>query len=205
MIDLYLVRHGESQANKDGVLCGRTDTPLSEKWQKQSQALCEYLTEISLPCDVVYSSPLQRAQNTIFSFAQSIQREIILDERLTEIDLWSRENTKIPSVLTNEYHEDSYYFSGEKRDIETYAQVVQRVREFLEYHVYTQTGMKIMVSCHAGVLRAFVAALNELTREVPKLQIQNASFTHYKIDEMTRIARCERFCYDMYLRDKDLI
>ncbi len=204
MIDLYIVRHGESVANDEGRIAGFTDVALSEKWKKQAQALREYLHEQDYNFDIVFSSPLQRSYHTISDYCADKNYTIITDDRLKELNLWPRENKLISELKSEEYLEDSYYFS-DNGNIETYEQVTERIRAFLWENIYNQKGKKILVSCHAGVTRAFVAALNELTREVPRLFVPNASITHYKIDEITRIARCEQFGYDNHLRRKDLI
>lgn len=204
MIDLYIVRHGESVANEQGRIAGFTDVALSEKWKLQAHALREYLHEEDYTFDTVFSSPLQRSYNTISDYCTDKDIEIICDDKLKELNLWPKENQLIAELKSEEYLEDAFYYSDDWK-IETYEQVTQRVREFLEEYVFPAKWKKILVSCHAGVTRAFVAALNELTREVPRLFVPNASITHYKIDESTRIARCEKFGYDIHLRNKDLI
>lgn len=204
MIDLYIVRHGESVANEQGRIAGFTDVALSNKWILQAQAVREYLHNENCKFDMVYSSPLQRSYNTISDYCDDENYEIICDDRLKELNFWPIENQLISGLGSEEYFEDTFYYS-DNGNIETYEQVTQRVRDFLVDNIYQLRWKKILISCHAGVTRAFVAALNELTREVPRLFVPNASITHYKIDELTRIARCEKFGYDMHLRNKDLI
>jgi len=204
MINLYIVRHWESVANQEERIAGFTDVALSEKWKLQALALWEYLHQENFSFDVVFSSPLQRSYNTISGYCWEKNLEITCDDRLKELNLWPRENKLISELKSEEYFEDAFYFS-DNWEIETYEQVTARVKLFLEDKVFPAKWKKILVSCHAGVTRAFVAALNELTREVPRLMIPNASLTHYKIDEITKIARCEKFAYDNHLRYKNLI
>ena len=56
---LYLIRHGETEQNKSGVLMGSTDTPLNE--QGRQQALLLHQRTNALDIDAIYSSPLARA------------------------------------------------------------------------------------------------------------------------------------------------
>lgn len=65
---LILVRHGESEWNKIGRYQGQEDAPLSELGQQQAQALAQRLKREKL--DVIYASPLQRANNTARAIAE---------------------------------------------------------------------------------------------------------------------------------------
>src|SRR4051812_21306307 len=82
MLNIYLIRHGETAWNADNNrYCGRTDIPLTEKGLKQAETLRQQLLSIKL--DGVFSSPLQRAYTT----AQiATGATVIKDERLIEAD-----------------------------------------------------------------------------------------------------------------------
>ena len=58
---IYLVRHGQSRHNADHLL-GVSESPLTQKGIKQSQALAEHF--LKLPIDIVLSSNLKRALQT---------------------------------------------------------------------------------------------------------------------------------------------
>jgi broad specificity phosphatase PhoE len=59
---LFLVRHGQSSANLNGVYSGQTDAPLTELGRQQAMAIRPILEKI--PFDRVYSSDLSRAADT---------------------------------------------------------------------------------------------------------------------------------------------
>lgn len=59
---LYLVRHGETQWNREGRLLGWTDLPLTPEGEAQARALAQELK--GLRPDGVYSSDLKRALRT---------------------------------------------------------------------------------------------------------------------------------------------
>lgn len=77
---LTLVRHGQSEANARGVMCGRSDTPLTEIGRRQAAALAAGLPR---PTRLV-SSPLARARETAGIFRADVAVEI--DARWTEMD-----------------------------------------------------------------------------------------------------------------------
>ena len=62
MIQIILVRHGETEWNVKGVFRGRIDIELNETGIKQAQLLVEYLSNLKI--DAIYSSPLKRAVKT---------------------------------------------------------------------------------------------------------------------------------------------
>jgi phosphoserine phosphatase len=62
MKTIYLVRHGETQANRDGVFRGRGEIPLSAAGLKQAEELREHFAKIRV--ERVFTSPLRRAAQT---------------------------------------------------------------------------------------------------------------------------------------------
>lgn len=62
MKTVYLIRHGETQANRDGVFRGRGEVPLSEAGQRQAVELRARFAGAGV--ERVLSSPLKRAMQT---------------------------------------------------------------------------------------------------------------------------------------------
>ncbi len=59
---LWLIRHGETQANVDGLYSGHAPTPLTARGIEQAQNLHTLLDDVSF--DLVLCSELERAQHT---------------------------------------------------------------------------------------------------------------------------------------------
>ncbi|MEO8074391.1 MAG: 2,3-diphosphoglycerate-dependent phosphoglycerate mutase [Acidobacteriota bacterium] len=89
MYKLVLIRHGESQWNKENRFTGWKDVDLSEKGREEAHAAGKLLREESFAFDEAYTSVLKRAIRTLW---------IILDE----MDLMWIPETK--SWLLNERH-----------------------------------------------------------------------------------------------------
>lgn len=66
---IYLVRHGETQDNREERLQGRKDTPLNEQGRNQARALSAYFANKSLAG--IVASPLQRAKQTAVILAEA--------------------------------------------------------------------------------------------------------------------------------------
>ena len=80
----YLIRHGESEANKIDAFAGHSQFNLTEQGRAQAKKAAEYLS--TLPIDVIYSSDLPRAYQTAQATAERLGIDIIKSERLREIN-----------------------------------------------------------------------------------------------------------------------
>jgi len=59
---IYLIRHGETEFNRDGRVQGYTESPLSDLGVEQARRLRARLEGLAV--DAAYTSPLSRAQET---------------------------------------------------------------------------------------------------------------------------------------------
>ncbi|MEQ1692887.1 MAG: histidine phosphatase family protein [Gemmatimonas sp.] len=86
---LYLVRHGETDWNRDQRLQGTLDVPLNSAGVAQARRLADYFVRIPIMC--IVSSPLARASATAAILAEACACPHTTDVRLREIDhgMWS--------------------------------------------------------------------------------------------------------------------
>ena len=61
---IYVVRHGETQENREGIIQGQKDTELNEIGSRQASLLGEALKDVKF--SFVFSSDLKRALNVGF-------------------------------------------------------------------------------------------------------------------------------------------
>jgi len=59
MANIYLVRHGETEENRTGIVQGQLDTLLNDVGVEQSKLVAGALQKV--PFDIAYSSDLSRA------------------------------------------------------------------------------------------------------------------------------------------------
>lgn len=83
MLELWLVRHGETPWNSEGRALGQSDPPLSELGVRQAELLARRLQRVAF--DEVYASDLTRARYTARLALPA--SEIRLEPRLREISL----------------------------------------------------------------------------------------------------------------------
>ena len=83
--DFWFIRHGESEANRDGIIQGRQPSRLTESGKAQAREAGEWLRAKAL--DLVLSSPLARASETAHIIAEAARAGAVETvEELTEID-----------------------------------------------------------------------------------------------------------------------
>ena len=102
---IYLVRHGQTAHNRDGLGLGRHDAPLTELGKQQSVRAAERLSKV--PVARVFSSPLGRAGEAAAAIAAAHGLVVEWREELTEMDVGETEGlsfremrTRFPEFLT---------------------------------------------------------------------------------------------------------
>jgi len=80
---LILVRHGETESNRERLALGREDVPLNERGSRQAAALAASLAGV--PVAAIYASPLCRAVETARPLAEALGLEVQVDEDLIEM------------------------------------------------------------------------------------------------------------------------
>lgn len=88
-MEIYLIRHGETDWNKEFRFQGRTDIPLNEYGRELARLTSDALRDV--PFDAAFCSPLQRAVETAQIILRDRNVPLIRDERLTEISFGIRE------------------------------------------------------------------------------------------------------------------
>ena len=80
---LWLIRHGETQANVDGLYSGHAPTPLTARGIEQAQNLHTLLHDVSF--DLVLCSELERAQHTARRVLSDRQHPVHIIPELNEM------------------------------------------------------------------------------------------------------------------------
>lgn len=60
----YLLRHGQTDWNREGRLQGCKDIPLNDYGRVQMLAIAEQLQKLNFQVDIIISSPLDRAKES---------------------------------------------------------------------------------------------------------------------------------------------
>jgi broad specificity phosphatase PhoE len=185
---LYLVRHGESEANAAHIFAGQTDSPLTAKGREQAATVARALRSIAF--DRIVTSTLSRTKDTAAQIAvgRGVPVETYAD--LNEIDLGEAQGKPFDEMrgLPN-YDGDGFtrWPGGESLD-----QVVSRAMRVIDRLVALSPGKTVCVVGHGGVTRilvsGFMGVLPKLIR-VPATNTNITIVTHtpdtgYAVEEM---------------------
>lgn len=199
VMKLYLVRHGESEANiKD--LYHFPDTPLSEEGLKQSQMIAQRVSK--LPIDLIYSSDLQRASQTAIAISEKTGKEIEFTPLLREFrkpsKLWGKSDDYQDSKTYAKLQRENFGNPDWKwEDDESFNDLKCRAVEILSYLSNKFIDKQIVVVSHGGIIKMMTAVAvigKELTPQVfwnfwHNLWIKNTGITEieHKDDKWTLI------------------
>jgi broad specificity phosphatase PhoE len=105
---LVLVRHGQSTANAEGRLLGRTDAPLTAAGLAQARAVGHLLAGTTVL--ELRSSPLARARDTAEALRTSLP--VVVDDRWIEVDYGVHEGrllAEVPAEVWRQWRRDPAY------------------------------------------------------------------------------------------------
>lgn len=151
---IYLIRHGQTEKNRQHVLLGRSDVPLNETGIAQARAAAESLKAVRF--DRVFTSPLQRAVQTARLIAP--YSEPVVEPRLIEMDYGPYEGadlTHLPPEILHFFSDFANHSAPE--GMEQLSSVVDRVGAFLE-ELRALDG-NILLSAHAISMKGMLEYL----------------------------------------------
>lgn len=163
---IFLVRHGETQWNKEKRYQGTSDIPLSLAGIKKVNTLAR--ASRYLKAEVVYSSVLQRAQQTASIMTRQMKVKPQLDARLNEMNFGCWEGKTAEELL--KAHDASYerFLNGEwMRPFggESMQEVQLRIRKFWWECLKRHHGQNVMIVSHAGPIKMIVLEALGLSRK----------------------------------------
>lgn len=155
---LWLVRHGETQWNKEKRLCGHTDIPLSEEGRRQVRWLAGTLQHE--PIDTIYTSDLSRARETAEIIASQHEHTppIIVSSAWREVSFGAWEGLTY-SEIAEQYQDRLDYFTDPEHvsapEGESLTDVWARLLPALQ-KLRTHTSENSLLVGHGGMLRVLL-------------------------------------------------
>jgi len=158
MLEIYFVRHGETEWNLKGMLQGKKNSPLTEKGKNQAKKLRDALKDVKF--DGIYSSPMGRASLTAEIIRGDREQALFTIPSLREMSfgdmegLTKKEFEKTHPVQYNNLWKDANAYDPKAFNGETFQEVDERVMEGLGHLVNSHPeGGKIMVVSHGMTLK----------------------------------------------------
>jgi broad specificity phosphatase PhoE len=148
-VQLWLVRHGETEWSRDGRHTGRSDIPLTERGRANARRLAPLLTAQTF--DRVWCSPLRRARTTA-EMAGFADRATPLDD-LCEWDYGEYEGSTTAEIRLEQ--SDFSTWTAHYAHGESLAQVAERARRVMMQA--SVAGGHTLLFAHAHLLRILAA------------------------------------------------
>lgn len=159
---LYMVRHGETDWNKERRIQGQVDIPLNEFGRRLAEKTARGLADV--PFAVCYSSPLSRARETAGLILGGREIPVIDDSRLVEMAFGEYEGkccSKSGWELPEEFRR---FFDGPDRYTappggEDFRDVKRRTGEFLQelYRKKEYQESNILITTHGAALAGLLS------------------------------------------------
>lgn len=161
---VYLIRHGETAFNRQGVVQGSgVDSDLNELGKAQAEAFFHHYQHI--PFDKVYTSGLKRTHQSVIKF---LEKNLPWEQHigLNEIS-WGVREGKIPNNRDNEYYKvliDSW-IAGEtdmpSEGGESPADVIARQKPVIDLILSRPEEKTILIAMHGRAIRILLTLLLE--------------------------------------------
>ena len=169
---LFLVRHGETDWNKQKRFQGREDIELNSCGIIQAEQCGQVFQKISIDC--IISSPLKRAKETADIIASQVGIEtVIIEENLIE-----RDYGRLSGLFYDE--REKFFSSGQNVEMESSDNLSQRVIRALNYYCSETDYENIIMVSHGGVINAILAELSEHSIGTGETTLKNACISILK-------------------------
>lgn len=185
-MELIIVRHGETESNRNGTFLGWTDVMLNETGIRQAYCVKERLKGIKI--DAIYSSPLIRAKRTAEIINENFQMEIEYIDGLKERNFGIWDDRTYHSIVDGYPREHELWTKDWMNycieNGESAIQVYQRVTGAMNQLTDQKRKGTVLIVTHLGCIRMLLAYLLGLGIEGSwRFKVNNCSITKVEIDE----------------------
>ncbi len=181
MLELWLVRHGETPWNSEGRALGQSDPPLSELGVRQAELLARRLGKVAF--DEVYTSDLARARYTARLALPAA--EIRLEPRLREVHFGAWEGKRWAALQGEDKTALQRWRKNPYRERapggESYEDLLARVEAWL---AELPTTGRVAAFAHGGTIRCLLYHFTGLPEAAAwRFHIDTGSLTRLFIGE----------------------
>lgn len=176
-----LVRH-TSLAIASNICYGQTDVAVSDNFETERQQLQAKLAAYQF--DAIFASPLQRCHQLAQALCADsrlnvINRDIKLDDRLKELHFGDWEMAAWEAIPRDAFDVwASDYEALAPPNGETFGQLHQRSKQFVDELAEQGQHQHILVVTHGGLIRAMIAEVLQMPlKRLFRMSIDHASIT----------------------------
>lgn len=174
-MDLYVLRHGETEENKTGIMQGNMETKLNEKGRNQALSAKKKVKNAHI--DLVICSPKLRTKETALLAAPGIP--IIYDERLLSRNHGEFEGISRDKVNLKEYW--NIKKNIQYQEAESVGTLFNRIASLLNDISINYSDKTVLLVTHSGIARVLYYYFHGFPEDGDLMEYEstNASFEHY--------------------------
>lgn len=153
MTEIYVIRHGETDWNRQGRLQGQEDIPLNETGRRQAEVCGQALQRVRF--DRIFTSPLSRARETAEKIARYQSCASENDDGLLERDYGRLSGLTLPE-------REAFAATGQPDGLEPWDALARRVLPALDRcaDAVGEGGRGLLVS-HGAWINALLSVLSD--------------------------------------------
>lgn len=192
MSKIFLVRHGETDWNKEDRCQGCIDIELNSEGLRQAEFVAERLLNEEI--HAMYCSNLKRAYGTAQIIANRLGLSVTKSEALNEISFGDWEGLTFEEIRKRHDYDYNTWrlsphtaiFPGEG----SLDNVHKRVMKYVDEIISKNEGKNILIVSHGGVIKLIILGLLGIGLEVyNKFYVANTSLSIVHIDKDKRYLR----------------
>lgn len=180
MLQVYLVRHGETQWNAERRIQGQSDSALTNKGEQQAQQVGERAKALGITH--IIASDLGRTRRTAEIIAAACGCDVTLDARLRELDMGVLERRHLDSLTEEEEGWRRQLVNGTADgripDGESMVELSQRMHGALNACLDLPEGSRPLLVSHGMALGCLVSTILGLPAWAERrLRLRNCSIS----------------------------
>lgn len=175
---LYIVRHGRTDLNDNGIMQGSSNIALNESGIKQAYIVKEKLSHVKF--DICISSPLKRTVETAKIIIDG-KCNIIYDDLLFERNLGLLEGK--PHEIYKKYEYWNYVKNESINSVEPIKELFKRTKIFIDKVKKEYKNKIVLIVSHSATIRAIhynIVGYDENT-DFLKFNVETGSVYEYEI------------------------
>lgn len=182
-MNIYVIRHGQTDYNVKNVYQGQTDIPLNSKGIQQAKEVAQKVKNLKIKVDFILVSPLSRAQETAKYISEAIGISFITEKGLIERSFGdmeghpNKEDCNIAMLLDYDKNYNIY-------NVEPIQDLFKRVYECMEIIIEKYKNKNLVLVTHAGVAQAIECYFNGLPKgkDLESVALKNGEIRKYCIE-----------------------
>lgn len=176
---IIFARHGLTDYNVESKVCGISGAMLTDEGKQQARELGKKLRDKGI--DIIICSPLQRAVDTAELANETLNKEIIIDDRFTEWDYGTYEGVNFNEIY-DEFQRAKLQFGVRLGGGESVMELSHRVFCAIDDIREKYKDKTVLVVCHGGVCRVAKMYFEDMTMdEFEHFFMENGEIIEYSI------------------------